>query len=72
MENIDLEKLKYPIGKFIAPTEYTSDYLSNKIEEIESFSERLKNETIDLNDEQLNTPYRPGGWTIRQMIHHCA
>lgn len=72
MENIDLEKLKYPIGKFIAPTEYTSEYLSNKIQEIESFSERLKNETIDLNDEQLDTPYRPGGWTIRQVIHHCA
>nr|WP_315221521.1 putative metal-dependent hydrolase [uncultured Flavobacterium sp.] len=72
MENIDLEKLKYPIGKFLAPTEYTSEYLSNKIQEIESFSERLKSETIHLTNEQLDTPYRPEGWTIRQVIHHCA
>ena len=72
MENIDLEKLKYPIGKFIAPTEYTCEYLSNKIQEIESFPERLKSETIDFTDEQLDTPYRPGGWTVRQVIHHCA
>ncbi|WKL46208.1 putative metal-dependent hydrolase [Flavobacterium pectinovorum] len=72
MENLDLEKLKYPIGKFIAPKTYSSDYILAKIEEIESFPERLKQETGDLNNDQLNTPYRPGGWTVRQVIHHCA
>lgn len=72
MENLDLEKLKYPIGKFIAPTEYSSEYISNKIQEIESFPERLKKEIIHLTDQQLDTPYRPNGWTVRQLIHHCA
>lgn len=72
MENLDLETLKYPIGKFIAPNEYSLEYISNKIEEIAAFPEKLKNETSHLSDEQLDTPYRPEGWTVRQVIHHCA
>lgn len=72
MEELDLEKLKYPIGKFEAPTSYTSDYISSKIQEIGAFPEKLKNETIHLTNEQLDTPYRSGGWTVRQLIHHCA
>ncbi|RKR10750.1 DinB family protein [Flavobacterium sp. 90] len=72
MEELDLEKLKYPIGKFETPTEYSLKYIADKIAEIESFPEKLKKETIHLTDEQLDTPYRPGGWTVRQVIHHCA
>lgn len=72
MTDIELEKLKYPIGKFEVPKKYTSEYLSEKIEEISTFPEKLKLETTHLTDEQLDTPYRPGGWTIRQVIHHCA
>lgn len=72
MTTLDLEKLKYPIGKFEVPKAYTASYLSNKIEEIASFAERLKKETAHLNDEQLDTPYRPEGWSVRQLIHHCA
>ena len=72
MENTSLEKLSYPIGKFIAPETYSKEYLANKIADIASFPERLKNEVIHLTDEQLETPYRNGGWTIRQVIHHCA
>lgn len=72
MENTELEKLKYPIGKFSAPEIYSKEYLLAKIEEISSFPDRLKIETIDLTDEQLDTPYRKEGWTIRQVIHHCA
>jgi hypothetical protein len=72
MENSALEKLRYPIGKFIAPESYSSNYLAEKIAEIESFPERLKKEVIYLTDEQLDTPYREDGWTVRQVIHHCA
>lgn len=72
MEELDLEKLKFPIGKFEAPATYTSEYISDKIEEIATFPERIKKETLHLNEEQLDTPYRPGGWTVRQVIHHCA
>lgn len=72
MENSALEKLKYPIGKFIAPENYSTAYLSERIAEIESFPERLKKEVFQLTPEQLETPYREDGWTIRQVIHHCA
>ena len=72
MENSAFEKLRYPLGKFIAPTEYSSEYLSEKIEEIASFPERLKKQVNHLTNDQLDTPYRQDGWTIRQVIHHCA
>lgn len=72
MNEFDLESLKYPIGKFTQPTEYSQEYLATKIDEIASFPKRLENETIHLSDEQLDTQYRPEGWTIRQVIHHCA
>ncbi len=72
MENSELEKLRYPIGKFVAPNLYSNDYLSKKISEIATFPERLKSEVSNLTDEQLDTPYRKDGWTIRQVIHHCA
>lgn len=72
MKESDLEKLKYPIGKFEVPAEYTTEYISSKIEEIATFPERLKKEIIHLSDDQLDTAYRPEGWTLRQVIHHCA
>lgn len=66
------DNLRYPIGKFTAPEVYTSKYLSERIEEIAQFPPLLKKEVSQLSDEQLDTPYRDGGWTIRQVIHHCA
>lgn len=72
MQELDLEKLKYPIGKFIIPDHYSPEYLSEKIEEIETFPKRLEKEVLHLTNEQLDTPYRPDGWTVRQVIHHCA
>ncbi|NHM08078.1 putative metal-dependent hydrolase [Flavobacterium sp. CYK-4] len=68
----DLEKLRYPIGKFVPPDDYSLEYLTGRIDEIASFAERLTKEVADLTPQQLETPYRPGGWTIRQVIHHCA
>ena len=72
MEDLELEKLRYPIGKFIVPQTYSNNYILEKIETIASFPERLKKEVSHLTDEQLDTPYRLSGWTIRQVIHHCA
>lgn len=67
-----IEELKYPIGRFEKPAIITADTLSKWISDILYFPERLKNEVNHLTDEQLNTHYRPDGWTIRQVIHHCA
>jgi hypothetical protein len=72
MENSALEKLRYPIGKFEKPAIITEDFLAKAIQTIKSFPERLKNEVRDLSEAQLETPYRPEGWTVRQVIHHCA
>ncbi len=67
-----IEQLKYPIGKFQKPTTITKENLESWIADISSFPSRLSNAVINLNDEQLDTPYRPEGWTIRQVVHHCA
>ncbi|TRX42287.1 YfiT family bacillithiol transferase [Flavobacterium restrictum] len=72
MQDLTVEELQYPIGKFSAPAVFTTDYLTGKIAEIASFPERLRTEVAQLTNEQLDTPYRPNGWTIRQVIHHCA
>jgi DinB superfamily len=72
MKNIELEKLKYPIGVFVKPEVITADYLENCINDIESFPARLRSTIDNLYGPQLDTAYRPGGWTIRQVVHHCA
>lgn len=66
------EELKYPIGIYSKPQEITQELLSEYILAISTFPEKLKNEVHHLTDSQLDTPYRPGGWTIRQVVHHCA
>lgn len=66
------QELKYPIGIYSKPQEITQELLSEYILAISTFPEKLKNEVHYLTDSQLDTPYRPGGWTIRQVVHHCA
>ncbi|TJY32925.1 YfiT family bacillithiol transferase [Pontimicrobium aquaticum] len=67
-----LEKLKYPIGSFAAPKVITSNHINNWIDVLEEFPFKLKNLVLHLNNEQLDTPYRDGGWTIRQVVHHVS
>lgn len=70
--NPTLEQLKYPIGPFHLPSDFDSESRISWIEAIASFPARLKKEVLYLSDEQLATCYRPEGWTIRQVVHHCA
>jgi hypothetical protein len=67
-----MEKLKFPIGQFIKPEVYTPSILSGYISTVESFPKDLKKEVEHLSEEQLDTPYRPEGWTVRQVVNHCA
>jgi hypothetical protein len=69
---MDLEQLKYPIGKFKMPADFTSESINSFISDIENFPLLLRKEVEALNDDQLDTPYRPEGWTIRQVVNHCA
>lgn len=67
-----LESLKYPIGHFVKPPLITDEIVRGWILDIEVFPKRLKEAVVHLSDEQLDTVYRLGGWTIRQVVHHCA
>lgn len=62
--------LRYPIGPFNWQGENTSDERHRLIEEIEQTPARLRAAVKGLTTEQIDTPYRPGGWTVRQIVHH--
>ena len=72
MTNQDLEKLKYPIGKFDCPKNVTTDILQSWISILEHFPQRLENLVSHLSEKQLDSAYRPDGWTVRQVVHHLA
>ncbi|MEO9894600.1 YfiT family bacillithiol transferase [Aurantibacter sp.] len=72
MDAKEIEKLKYPIGKFEMPTEITSAILLKYIDELEVYPGKLSNLVSDLDEQKLSTAYRPGGWTVRQLVHHIA
>lgn len=72
MENSQSEKLKYPIGKFTYPDKIKKSDVNKMIKEIDKLPKRLKDAVKNLSEEQLNTAYRDGGWTVRQVIHHLA
>jgi hypothetical protein len=64
------EDLRYPIGKFVPPLETAERQRDAWISEIEILPASLRKSVATLDDEQLDTPYREGGWTIRQLVHH--
>ncbi|MHA7130499.1 YfiT family bacillithiol transferase [Algoriphagus namhaensis] len=69
---MDIEHLKFPIGRFVEPKDISPEQLSEAIDYIRSFPDFLQKATLGLSSEYLATPYRPGGWTVRQVIHHLA
>ena len=68
MEELDIEKLRYPIGHMVLPDIIGQEHIDEWISVLEHLPLRLEN----LVDQQLEMPYRQGGWTIRQVIHHIA
>ncbi len=66
----NLEQLKYPIGHFRKPELIDNKQINEWIKQIADLPERLRLAVAKLSDEQLDTPYRPGGWTLRQVVHH--
>lgn len=70
--SIDIEFLKYPIGKFKLPESINPEAIQEAIAIIKSFPANLFTAVSPLTVQQLETPYRPGGWAIRQLVHHCA
>jgi len=68
----DLETLKYPIGKFTVPQTVEQDVVKAAIVSIDTFPKALFQVASPLTPAQLECSYRPGGWTVRQLLHHCA
>lgn len=62
--------LRYPIGPFEWKGGITDEERRDLIGAIEETPMRLRTAVEELTDEQLDTPYRPGGWTVRQVVHH--
>ena len=67
-----LEQLKYPIGKFKIPESIDFEQTLTHIEVISQFPQKLKAAILIVGDSRIDMPYRPEGWTIRQLVHHCA
>ena len=62
--------LQYPIGQFECPENITSNDVQKWIADIEELPAKLIDLVTGFTEEQLATPYREGGWTARQVIHH--
>ncbi|NIJ51964.1 YfiT family bacillithiol transferase [Dyadobacter arcticus] len=67
-----LEQLKYPIGEFESQDSYTAAEVKSNIQIISALPSKFINLLSNWEDDRLNTPYRPDGWTVRQLIHHVA
>ena len=67
-----MEDLRYPIGRFETPQNATQEDRQRWLEAIESAPGQLRQAVAGLSEEQLDTPYRPEGWTIRQVVHHIT
>ena len=61
---------RYPIGEFSPPQEITRDKVHAWIDDIAGLPADLRRTVAPLTDAQLDTPYRPDGWTVRQVVHH--
>jgi DinB superfamily len=64
--------LKYPIGPFKRPVEISDADLNMWMETIEQLPLKMREAINGLNADQLDTPYREEGWTLRQVVHHVA
>jgi hypothetical protein len=67
MNTVDLS---YPVGRFQKETELTAERRCALIEGIAKLPRDMRAAVSGLTDSQLDTPYRPGGWTVRQVVHH--
>lgn len=66
------QDLRYPIGEFQRVETLTDEQRAACVSQIEEMPARLASAVAGLTPAQLDTPYRPGGWTVRQLVHHIA
>ena len=69
---MEIHKLRFPIGKFECPEKITAGVIKDWIEDFAYFPKQLLILCGPLSKEELNWKYRSNGWTVKQVIHHCA
>ncbi len=67
-----MQNLKYPIGEYIYLENVNETQINSWIDSLANFPQQLSEVTSTLSEAQLEVAYRPGGWTVRQVIHHVA
>lgn len=67
-----LDDLRYPIGTFTAPAVVAPDQLAEWIDEIDRYPSVLRAVVEPMTPAQLETPYRPDGWNVREVVHHVV
>jgi uncharacterized damage-inducible protein DinB len=65
-----MDELRYPTGPFVRPESLSADQRRAAIDTIAATPAQLRTAVRGLDESQLDTPYRPGGWTVRQVTHH--
>lgn len=66
------EHLRFPVGRYQKPDDLSLPALQKFIRDISGLPALLAKEVAGLSEQELDSPYRPGGWTKRQVIHHIA
>ena len=66
-----MEDLRYPIGKYV-PQPFSDTQLREWTNDIKNLPQHIENAVLNLDAVQLDTPYRPEGWTVKQLVHHVA
>lgn len=69
---MNLENLKFPIGQFQYNPDYSLEDRNGFISVIENFPQRIETITQSLSVKELSWRYRPEGWSVKQVVHHCA
>ena len=70
MSQVATPDLRYPIGPFVPPHAVSTQDRARYIQQLEATPAALREAVRGLDAEQLDTPYRPDGWTVRQVVHH--
>ncbi|HZP04017.1 MAG TPA: bacillithiol transferase BstA [Terracidiphilus sp.] len=68
----ELDAQRFPVGRFKAPAAHTAALRREQIHTLQMLPERLREAVSGLREAQLDMPYREGGWTVRQVVHHLA
>jgi hypothetical protein len=72
MDVLTQEVLQYPVGRFTAPEHITDAVRTAAIDEIGALPAAMRRVVAPLTAQQLDTPYRDGGWSLREVVHHVA